>query len=82
MTPERKRKRFPATNQEYFRLVVKSVLVVGGTAFAVLMLVGVFYLNSRLRADYVLRCLGLSFVFGLAVTLWRLRWLKWRDSRG
>lgn len=82
MTPEQQRKRFPATNQEFFRLVVKSVLVIGAATFLVLLLLNVFYVRTRLRADDVLKYAALSLVFGLALTLWRLRWLKWRDSRG
>ena len=81
MTPEQNRKRFPATNQEFFRLVVKSTLVIGVAAFLVLLLLKWFYIGGRLRTDDVLKFLALGLVFGLSITLWRLRWMKWRDNR-
>ncbi|HVF54724.1 MAG TPA: hypothetical protein VM934_01160 [Pyrinomonadaceae bacterium] len=81
MTPEQNRKSFPATNREFFRLVVKSVLVIGGAAFLLMLLLKLFYIGGRVRADDVPKMLALGGVFGLAVTLWRLRWMKWRDGR-
>jgi hypothetical protein len=82
MTPEQNRKRFPATNQEFFRLILKSVLLCGAGVLVVLLLVHVFRVRTRLHADDVMRYIGLSVLIGLGLTLWRLRWMKWRDGRG
>lgn len=81
MTPERNEKRFPKTNPEFFRLVAKSVLIIGGAAFTVMLLLKLFYIGGRLRSGDVAKFLALGGVFGLALTLWRLRWMKWRDNR-
>jgi O-antigen/teichoic acid export membrane protein len=82
MTPEQNRKRFPKTNREFFRLVIKSTLLYGAAVFVVFLLARLFWAYTRLRSDDVLRYLALSAVAGLGLTLWRLRWMKWRDSRG
>jgi hypothetical protein len=81
MTPDQRPKQFPSTNQEFFRFVARSILVIGAAAFLILLLFDRFYAGVRLRGGDVLKLLALGLVFGLAATLWRLRWMKWRDSR-
>jgi amino acid transporter len=82
MQAEQKPKQFPATNQEFFRLVIKSVLLFAAIVFAIFLAVHMLWVRTGLRSDAALRYLGLSMLIGLALTLWRLRWMKWRDSRG
>ena len=82
MQAEQKPKQFPATNQEFFRLVITSVLLFSVVVFVLFLAVHLLRVRTGLRADALLRYLGLSMLIGLGLTLQRLRWMKWRDRRG
>ena len=81
MTMEDKRARFPKTNKEYFRLVLKSGLIISAVAFAVILIAGkILAPYHRWHAEDFAKSGAISLLIGFNLTLMRMRWLKGRDK--
>ncbi|HEY0405362.1 MAG TPA: hypothetical protein VGC89_06525 [Pyrinomonadaceae bacterium] len=80
MTTTDKRARFPKTNQEYFRLVLKNGLIFSAIVLLLIVVGGKALAPSRRwhAEDWAKAC-AVSLLIGFNLTLLRLRWLKDRD---
>lgn len=81
MTTENKRARFPQTNKEYFRLVLKNGLIFSAVVFVIILIVGkILAPYHRWHAEDFAKGGAVSLLIGFNLTVLRLRWLKGRDK--
>jgi hypothetical protein len=73
--------RFPKTNKEYFRRVLKNGLLFSAVVFVVILVVGkILAPYRRWRAEDFAKGGAIGLLIGFNLTVMRLRWLKERDK--
>jgi hypothetical protein len=78
--PEDAGARFPKTNKEYFRMLLKSGLICSAVIFLILFVADKLLAPQRGKAvEEFARSAAISLLAGFNLALMRLRWLKGRD---
>lgn len=75
------RARFPQTNKEYFRRVLKNGLLFSAVVFVVILIAGkILAPFHRWHAEDFAKGGAISLLIGFNLTVMRMRWLKGRDK--